>query len=82
MQLHELFYSQVAEAVFCEQVCGIDLACHLAEVNAPEADCLLNPQRVHMQASEFAEALSVADTYSCAGVGPHAQACIYSKVWE
>ena len=82
MQLYELFYSQLAEAAFCEQFCRIALACYLAEIDASETDGLLNAQRVCIQVPELAAALSVADTYSRAGIGPHAQACIYSKITE
>ena len=82
MQLYELFHTQFAEAVFREQIRRVDLAGYLAEIDTSEAHCLLNPQRVRVQVSKFAKSLPVADAYGRAGVGPHAQACIYSKVAE
>jgi len=68
--------------VLGEQVGGIYLAVHLAEVHPAEADRLLNPQGVGIQMTKLAKALSVTDADGRAGVSPHAQARAYSEVAE
>ncbi len=72
MQFHQLFHPQLAEAVLGEQIGWIHFAGDFAEIDASETDGLLDPQGVGIQVAELAEALPVADTYSPAGVGPHA----------
>ena len=82
MELHQLFYPQLTEAVFGEQVCRVDFARDFTQVDTPEADGLLDPQGVGIQVSQFAKALPVANAYGCAGIRPHAQIDTYTKVAE
>ena len=82
MQFYQLFHSQLAQAVFGKQICRIYFACNFAEVDATEADGLLDPESMGIQMPKFAEALPVADAYSRAGICPHAQVGFYTKVAE
>ena len=51
MEFHHLFHPQLAEAAFGEQICWIHFARDFAQVKAPEADGLLDPQGVGIQVS-------------------------------
>ena len=53
MQLYELFYPQLAEAVFCEQIRRVDFASDLPDINTSEAHCLLNPQLLDVEVSNI-----------------------------
>ena len=57
MQLDELFYPQLAQAVLGDQVCRVHLTGDLAKVDSSQAYRLMDPQGVGVQVPQFAQAL-------------------------
>ena len=82
MKRYKFLESLSAQAVLREEVGGVLLTEHFAEIDSAGAHGLLGPQRVGVEVPQLAQALPGANADGSARVGPYSKVRLYSQVFE
>jgi hypothetical protein len=82
VKLHKLVNPLTAETVLREEIRWVGLAVDFPEVDASQADSLLDPQCVGIKMPHLAQTLPGADAYGRARVRPYSKMRLHSEVLE
>ena len=68
--------------VFREEVRGVDLSSNLPELEVSLPEALLDPERVTLNVSHFAQALSRADAHGSRRIRPHSTWKMHAQIFQ